>query len=119
MGTVLPFRRRVASRAVIVKLVELGYLRPAKRCNEGVVDHAVERLKTLQRDGVICDDNLSGDVPPAGKVFSAMRRQNSGPFPFLNRATLPQQKILHDEFSIAAREWSTASAAGYFAISGF
>jgi hypothetical protein len=72
MGTVLPFRRRVASRAVIVKLVELGYLRPAKRYNEGVVDHAVERLqRTLQRDGVIFDGDLSGDVPPAGKVFSA------------------------------------------------
>jgi hypothetical protein len=72
MGTVLPFRRRVASRAVIVKLVELGCLRPAKRFNEGVVDHAVERLKwTLQRDGVICDGDLSGDVPPAGEVFSA------------------------------------------------
>jgi hypothetical protein len=57
---------------VIVKLVELGYLRPAKRFNEGVVDHAVERLKwTLQRDGVICDGDLSGDVPPAGEVFSA------------------------------------------------
>ena len=56
MGTVLPFRRRVASRAVIVKLIELGYLRPAKRFNEGVVEHAVERLKwTLQQDGVICD----------------------------------------------------------------
>jgi hypothetical protein len=45
-----------------------------------------------------------------------MRRQNSGPFPFLNTATFPQKKILHDEFSIAAREWSTASAAGYFAV---
>jgi hypothetical protein len=72
MGTVLPFRRRVASRAVIEKLVELGYLRSAKRFNEGVVDHAVERLKrTLQRDGVICDGDLSGDVPPAGRVFAA------------------------------------------------
>jgi hypothetical protein len=42
MDTVLPFRRRVASRAVIAKLVELGYLRPAKRDNEGVVEHAVD-----------------------------------------------------------------------------
>ena len=55
---------------MIVKLVELGYLRPAKRFNEGVVEHGMERLKwALQQDGVICD--LSGDVPPAGKVFSA------------------------------------------------
>jgi hypothetical protein len=37
----------------------------------------------------------------------------------LNTATLPQQKILHDEFSVAGRQWSTAGAAGYFAISGF
>ena len=66
MGTVLPFRRRVASRAVIVKLVELGYLRPAKRFNEGVVDHAVERLRrALQRKGVICEGGLSRDMLPA------------------------------------------------------
>jgi hypothetical protein len=73
MGTVLPFRRHVASRAVIVKLVELRYLRPAKRFNEGVVDHAVERLKrTLQRDGVICEGELSRDMLPApSEVLSA------------------------------------------------
>jgi hypothetical protein len=63
MGTVVPFWRRVASRAVIVKLIELGYLRPAKRYKEGVVEHAVERLRhALQRDGVISEGDLSRDL---------------------------------------------------------
>lgn len=62
MGAVLPFRRRVASRAVIGKLVELGYLRPAKRYNDGVVEHAMQRLKqALQRDGLIFEGDLSHD----------------------------------------------------------
>ena len=34
-------------------------------------------------------------------------------------ARLPQEKALHDELPFAAREWSTASAARYFMISGF
>ena len=34
-------------------------------------------------------------------------------------ASLPQQKILHDEFAVAAREWSTTSAARYFTVSRF
>jgi hypothetical protein len=64
MGTVIPYRRRAASRAVIAKLVELGYLRPAKSYNEGVVEHAVERLRqALQRDGVIFGD-LSRHLRP-------------------------------------------------------
>jgi hypothetical protein len=60
MGAVLPFRRRVASRAVIGKLVELGYLQQAKRFDVGVVEHAVQRLRqTLQRDGLVCEGDLS------------------------------------------------------------
>jgi hypothetical protein len=72
MGTVVPFRRRV-SRAVIAKLIELGYLRPAKRYKEGVIEHAVARLShALQRDDVICNGDLSRDLLPApGKVLSA------------------------------------------------
>jgi hypothetical protein len=34
----------------------------------------------------------------------------------LGAAGFPQQEILHNEFCFAAREWSTASAAGYFTI---
>jgi hypothetical protein len=37
----------------------------------------------------------------------------------LDAAGFPQQKILHDEFAFAARQWSTASAARYFTISRF
>jgi len=56
IDAVLPFRRRAASRAVIGKLVELGYLRPAKRDSDGVVEHAVQRLRQVfQRDGLICE----------------------------------------------------------------
>jgi hypothetical protein len=68
MGAVIPFRRRAASRAVIAKLIELGYLRPANRYNEGVVEHAVERLgQALQRDGVICEGDLSRHLLPQPK----------------------------------------------------
>jgi hypothetical protein len=64
MGAVIPFRR-AASRAVIAKLVELGYLRPANRYSEGVVERAVERLgQALQRDGVICEGDLSRHLLP-------------------------------------------------------
>jgi hypothetical protein len=57
---VIPFRRRAASRAVIAKLIEFGYLRLANRYNDGVIEHAVERLgRALRRDGVICDVDLS------------------------------------------------------------
>ena len=71
MGAVLPFRRRAASRAVIGKLVELGYLRQAKRYNDGVVEHALQRLRlALQRDGLICDNDLSHDPLAArGKLL--------------------------------------------------
>jgi hypothetical protein len=64
MGIVVQFRRPVASSEVIAKLVELRYLRPAKRHKIGVVESAVERLRQdLHRDGVIC----AGDLSPARK----------------------------------------------------
>ena len=60
------FRWRTASRAVIGKLVELGYLRPAKRYEEGVVKNAMARLRqALQRDGFIGDGDLSRALFPA------------------------------------------------------
>jgi hypothetical protein len=34
----------------------------------------------------------------------------------LGAAGFPQQKILHDEFAVAAREWSAASAATHLTI---
>jgi hypothetical protein len=64
MGTVIQFRRPVASPEVVAKLVELGYLRPAKRHKAGVVENAMERLRRdLHRDGVI----RAGDLSPALK----------------------------------------------------
>ena len=64
MGIVVQFRRPVASSEVIAKLVELGYLRPAKRHKIGVVENAVERLRQdLHRDGVI----RAGDLSVAAK----------------------------------------------------
>lgn len=73
MGDVLPFRRRVASRAVIEKLIQLGYLQRARHYKEGVVEHAVQRLRqVLQRDGVVCDGDLSREpLPAARKVLNA------------------------------------------------
>jgi hypothetical protein len=66
MGAVIPFRRPVASRAVIAKLVELGHLKPAKRYKEDAVKGAVARLREgLQRDGAICDGDLSRRSAPA------------------------------------------------------
>ena len=73
MGAVLPFRRRVASRAVIGELVKLGYLRPSKRYDEGMVKNAMARLRqALQRDGFIGEGNLSHAMfPVPGEVRGA------------------------------------------------
>jgi hypothetical protein len=74
MGIVVQFRRPVASPEVIAKLVELGYLRRAKRHKAGVVENAVERLRQdLHRDGVISAGDLSPSVVPEGgaKVTSS------------------------------------------------
>ena len=60
MGTVIQFRRPVASAEVIANLVNLGYLQPAKRYEANAVEAAVARLgHDLSRDGVICE----GDLP--------------------------------------------------------
>jgi hypothetical protein len=68
MGAVIPFRRRAASHAVIAKLIELGYPRPANRYNEGVVERAVERLgQALQRDGIISQGDLWRHLLPLPK----------------------------------------------------
>jgi hypothetical protein len=65
MGAVLPFRHRVASRTVIGELVKLGYLRPAKRYDEGMVKNAMARLRqALQRDGFIGEGDLSRAMFP-------------------------------------------------------
>ena len=65
MGIVVQFRRPAASPEVVAKLVELGYLRRAKRNKPGVVENAVERLRQdLHRDGVIS----AGDLSPVAKV---------------------------------------------------
>jgi hypothetical protein len=67
MGIVVQFRWPIASSEVIAKLVELGYLRPAKRHKIGVVENAMERLRQdLHRDGVIRAGDLSA-VPEDDK----------------------------------------------------
>ena len=60
-GVVVRFERRVASSAVITKLVELGYyLQPGARHRATAVERAIDRLRSdLIRQGVICDSNLS------------------------------------------------------------
>jgi hypothetical protein len=60
MGTIVQFRRPVASAEVIANLVKLGYLQPAKRYKANALEAALVRLKhDLSRDGVICE----GDPP--------------------------------------------------------
>jgi hypothetical protein len=59
-GVVVRFERRVASLAVITKLVELGYLQPGARHRATAVERAIDGLRSdLVRQGVICDSNLS------------------------------------------------------------
>jgi hypothetical protein len=59
-GVIVRFERRVASLAVITKLVELGYLQPGARHRATAVARAIDRLRNdLVRDGVICDSDLS------------------------------------------------------------
>ncbi len=75
MGIVIQFRRPAVSAAVVAKLVELGYLRPAKRHKAGVIESAVERLRRdLHRDGVIRAGDLSivvkEEKPPQGRAAS-------------------------------------------------
>jgi hypothetical protein len=59
-GVVVRFERRVASLAVITKLVDLGYLQPGARHRATAVERAIDRLRSdLVRQRVICDSNLS------------------------------------------------------------
>jgi len=59
-GVVVRFERRVASLAVITKLVELGYLQPGARHRATAVERAIERLRSdLCRAGVIRAGDLS------------------------------------------------------------
>ena len=59
-GVVMRFERRVASLAVITKLVELGYLQAGARHRATAVERAIDRLRTdLVRQGVVYDSNLS------------------------------------------------------------
>jgi len=53
-GVVVRFERRVASLAVITKLVELGYLQPGARHRVTAVERAIDRLRSnLIRQGVL------------------------------------------------------------------
>jgi hypothetical protein len=99
MGAVVLARRRAASHALIAKLVELAYLLPAKRYKEGVVEHAVARLRqALERVGVICDGDLSRHQHPAArKMFGADEGIDAAPnaqarFHFWIRAALRNRK---------------------------
>ena len=59
LGTVIQFRRPVASAEVIGNLVKLGYLQPADRYEANAIEAAVARLRhDLSRDGVICERDL-------------------------------------------------------------
>jgi hypothetical protein len=52
-GVVVRFEPRVASLAVITKLVELGYLQPGARHRATAVERAIDRLRSdLIRQGV-------------------------------------------------------------------
>jgi hypothetical protein len=63
-GVVVRFERRVASLAVVTKLVELGYLQPGARHRPTAVERAIDRLRSdLIRQGVIFD----GDLPSSPK----------------------------------------------------
>jgi hypothetical protein len=64
MGNVIQFRPRVASAKTIAKLVELGYLPPAKRHKSSAIENAIRRLRqNLYRDGVISDADLLRNQP--------------------------------------------------------
>jgi hypothetical protein len=67
-GDVVRFERRVASLAVITKLVELGYLQPGARHRATAVEWAIDRLRMdLVRHGVIYDSNLSSSSKDEGQ----------------------------------------------------
>ena len=68
MSGVVRFERRVASLAVITKLVELGYLQQGARHRATAVERAIDRLRMdLVRHGVIYDSNLSSSSKDEGQ----------------------------------------------------
>jgi len=74
MGTVVQFRRPLASAAVIAKLVELGYLRHGKRHKAAAIEHAIARLKEhLHRDGIICGGEALRSLPGVADEVSGER----------------------------------------------
>ena len=48
MSNIIWLRRRIASPLVIAKLVELGYLKQAKRDNARAVENAIVRMRQCQ-----------------------------------------------------------------------
>jgi transcription elongation GreA/GreB family factor len=71
MSNVLQFRRRGASREVIDKLVELGYLKRAMRHNAGAIENALAQLRDdLCRSQVISESDQPGSYQTAtmGKI---------------------------------------------------
>jgi hypothetical protein len=58
-GRSVRFKRPIASLAVITRLVELGYLRPAAHHRAGAIEQAIGSLRIeLVRDGVILGPDL-------------------------------------------------------------
>jgi transcription elongation GreA/GreB family factor len=69
MSNVLQFRRRGASREVIDKLVELGYLKRAMRHNTGAIENALTQLQDdLCRSQVISESDQLGSSATMGKI---------------------------------------------------
>jgi hypothetical protein len=64
MGNVVQFRRPLASATVIAKLVELGYLRHAKRHKTAAIELAIARLRQdLNHDGGISEGDVFRALP--------------------------------------------------------
>jgi hypothetical protein len=88
MGTVIQFRRPVASAEVIANLVKLGYLQPAKRYEANALEAAVARLRhDLSRNSVICEGDLVTTHP---LIDLAVRSRSVAPA--LNTPALPQHE---------------------------
>ncbi len=74
VSNIIWLRGRIASPLVITKLVELGYLMPAKRQSARAVENAIFRLRQrLYHDGIISAGDLSGDFSIRTQVFARFR----------------------------------------------
>ena len=92
-GVVVRFERRVASLAVITKLVELGYLQPGARHRATAVERAIDRLRSdLVRQGVICDSNLSSSPKDEDSRDCYTLRSASGGLEALATSTLRRSR---------------------------